>query len=97
MEKEFVSLTAAQDQQRRLDAANQTNVDLRSTIANSYVPIEDYVLKDRQTVALNQTLLELHDRNERQQRRMVEAETLFRNFREDCVEVPECARLMMLE
>lgn len=97
MENDFVPINTAIELQRRLDAANQTNADLRSTIANSYVPIEDYWQQERQITALNQTLLELHDRNERQQRRMVEAETLFRNFREDCMEAPECARLMMLD
>lgn len=83
--------------QRVLAATNESIADLRRSIETQFMPLEDYHRLERQVSALNSTILELQDRNEIQRNRMLESESLFRNFREDCAEVPECARAMRLD
>jgi hypothetical protein len=83
--------------QRILAAANQSMADLRLSLETAYMPLEDYQRLERQLSALNSTILELQDRNEIQRNRMVESDAMFRNFRDDCAAVPECARAMRLD
>jgi predicted nucleic acid-binding Zn-ribbon protein len=97
MRSDYVSKSDFSEAQRILAATNESMADLRRSIETEYMPLEDYVRLERQVSALNSTILELQDRNEVQRNRMVESEALFRNFREDCAAVPECARAMRLD
>lgn len=97
MRTDYVSKSDFLEAQRILAATNESMADLRRSIETQFMPLEDYVRLERQVSALNSTILELQDRNEIQRNRMLESESLFRNFREDCAAVPECARAMRLD
>lgn len=97
MRADYVPKSDFLEAQRILAATNESMADLRRSIETEYMPLEDYVRLERQVSALNSTILELQDRNEIQRNRMVESESLFRNFREDCAAVPECAQAMRLD
>lgn len=86
---------AARDQQ--IDALNATVTELRARMENDFVPLDRFNLSQAQLAALNATILELQERNDLQRTRMVEAEAMFRNLRNDCSETPECARAMQLD
>ena len=86
---------AARDQQ--LDALNATITELRAQMENEFVPLDRFNLSQAQLAALNATILELQERSDLQRTRMVEAEAMFRNLRNDCAETPECARAMQLD
>lgn len=93
----YVSRADFLDAQRVLAAANESMADIRRAIETEFMPLEDYNRLERQVAALNSTILEIQDRNEIQRNRMIESEAMFRNFRDDCAAVPECARAMRLE
>ncbi|WP_349370499.1 hypothetical protein [Salinarimonas sp.] len=97
MRSDYVPRSDLVEAQRMMTAANESIADLRRSLETEYIPLLEYQNLERQISALNSTILELQDRNDIQRTRMVESESLFRNFREDCAAVPECARAMQLD
>ena len=97
LRRDYVPRADFLEAQRIQAATNESMADLRRSIETQFMPLQDYNRLERQVSALNSTILELQDRNEIQRNRMLESESLFRNFREDCAAVPECARAMRLD
>jgi peptidoglycan hydrolase-like protein with peptidoglycan-binding domain len=97
LDNEFVPVTKLQEASRLIDSANSTIADLQLSMKNEYRPLADFVQLERQISALNTTILELQERNELQRNRMLESESLFRNFRDDCAASAECKKAMRLE
>lgn len=97
LENDYVPLATYREAQRVISASNETIADLRQSISEEYIDLASFEGLQRQISALNETILELQERNQIQRNRMIESEVLFRNFRDDCAQVPECASAMRLD
>ena len=96
IEENYVPRSEAEALRSQISSLNQLLVEIRQSIERDFVPITELATLQQQVLALTASITDLQLRNDRQQRRMREAELLLEAFRADCRQIPECARALGL-